>query len=82
MSKNYRFGIVSYDVISDPGISLQAKGIYAILCIHADKNRTCYPSINTIADLADVHPRTVKRKIVELKQAGYLLRKNRKLVLA
>jgi len=81
MKSQYRFGIVSYNVISDPAISLQAKGIYAILCIHADKNRTCFPSINTIADLADVHPRTVKRKIVELKQAGYLIRKSRKIIL-
>ena len=61
MGKKVRFGIISYKVMSDPSITLQAKGIYAILCLFADKNRSCYPSISTIADLADVSQRTVSR---------------------
>ena len=69
MKKGVRFGIISYEVMSDPSITLQAKGIYAILCLFADKNRSCYPSISTIADLADVSQRTVSRKIAELKEA-------------
>jgi|TARA_R100000084_G_scaffold109169_1_gene74368 DNA-binding MarR family transcriptional regulator len=76
-----RFGIISYEVISDPEISLQAKGIYSILCLFADKNRSCYPSISTIADLADVSQRTVARKILELKNAKYIKRKNNKIYL-
>ena len=81
MKKRVRFGIISYEVMSDPSITLQAKGIYAILCLFADKNRSCYPSISTIADLADVSQRTVSRKIAELKEAKYIKRSNRKIFL-
>jgi|TARA_B100001758_G_scaffold247851_1_gene267735 DNA-binding MarR family transcriptional regulator len=81
MGKKVRFGIISYKVMSDPSITLQAKGIYAILCLFADKNRSCYPSISTIADLADVSQRTVSRKIAELKDAKYIKRSNRKIFL-
>tara|TARA_R100000908_G_scaffold65049_1_gene51419 strand:+ start:2751 stop:2999 length:249 start_codon:yes stop_codon:yes gene_type:complete len=81
MGKKVRFGIISYKVMSDPSITLQAKGIYAILCLFADKNRSCYPSISTIADLADVSQRTVSRKIAELKDHKYIKRSNGKIFL-
>ena len=38
------------------------------------KERTCFPSINTIADLCDVNPRTISRKLKELKEKGYIKR--------
>ena len=62
-----RFGIVNHNVVTDPELSLQAKGIYAIICTYCNSNRTCYPSIATIADLCDVSTRTVDRKLKELK---------------
>ena len=57
------FGIVNKDVVTDPELSIQAKGVYAVICTYADKNRSCFPSINTIADLCDVHPRTIHRNL-------------------
>jgi DNA-binding transcriptional regulator YhcF (GntR family) len=73
-----QFGIVSKDIVTDPELSMQAKAVYAILCTYCNKERTCFPSINTIADLCDVNPRTISRKIKELKQKGYIKRVGRK----
>ena len=35
--KKSRFGIISYDVISDPELSTNAKAIYAVLAVHCNK---------------------------------------------
>ena len=75
------FGIVNKDVVTDPELSIQAKGVYAVICTYADKNRSCFPSINTIADLCDVHPITIHRKIKELKEKGYIKRNGRRFIL-
>ena len=75
------FGIVNKDVVTDPELSIQAKGVYAIICTFANKERSCFPSINTIADLANTHPRTISRKLKELSSKGYIKRKGRKLFL-
>jgi DNA-binding transcriptional regulator YhcF (GntR family) len=75
---NKQFGIVSKDILTDPELSMQAKAVYAILCTYCNKERTCFPSINTIADLCDVNPRTISRKLKELKQKGYIKRIGRK----
>jgi DNA-binding transcriptional regulator YhcF (GntR family) len=74
------FGIVNKDVVTDPELSIQAKGVYAVICTYCNKNRTCFPSVNTLADLCDVHPRTISRKIKELKQKGYIKRNGRKFI--
>ena len=74
------FGIVNKDIITDPELSMQAKAVYSILTTYCNKQRTCFPSINTIADLCDVHPRTIHRKIKELKEKGYIKRVGRKFI--
>lgn len=79
--EKYKFGIVSKDVVTDPELSLGAKGIYAILSTYLNKSRTCFPSIGTIADIANVSCSTVDRRIKELKDKGYIIRINRKLKL-
>jgi len=76
--KNEKFGIVYQRVVSDPELCLQAKGLYALICTYANKERTCFPSIDTLADLCDVNPRTISRKIKELKEKGYIIRVGRK----
>ena len=73
-----RFGIVSHTVVTNPELSVGAKGIYSILCTYCDKNRLCFPSIATIADTANVSCRTVDRYIKELKDSGYITRVGRK----
>ena len=72
--KKFRFGIVSYDVISDPELSRNAKAIYTVLAVHCNKERTCFPSNSTMADLLNVSYSTIKSGIKELKQAKCITR--------
>ena len=72
--KKYRFGIVSYDVITDPELSKNAKAVYTVLAVHCNKERTCFPSNGTMADLLNVSHSTIKRGIRELKEAKYIKR--------
>ena len=67
-SSKYRFGIVSYDVISDPEISTNAKIVYTVLSVHCNKKRTCFPSIGTMADMLNISYSTVWRSMKELKE--------------
>lgn len=76
------FGIVNKDVVTDPELSLQAKGVYAVISTYCNKNRTCYPSIDTLADLCDVNPSTITRHLQKLKKKGYIKRIGRKFLLA
>ena len=76
-----RFGIVSYEVITDPNLSTTAKAVYSVLAVHCNKNRTCFPANGTIADLLDVSYSTVKRAIRELKQSNYIKRKGKYIML-
>jgi len=72
-----KFGIVTKDVLTDPDLSLQAKGLYAILCTYANKQRQCYPSLNTLADLSNKSVSQISAYIKELKTKGYLTRKGK-----
>ena len=76
-----RFGIVNYDVVTDPELSIQAKGLYALLCCYADKSRICYPSIYTLADLTNKSTTQISVYIKELKDLGYIKRVGRKIKL-
>jgi DNA-binding transcriptional regulator YhcF (GntR family) len=75
---NRKFGIVYQEVVSDPELCLQAKGLYALICTYANKERTCFPSIDTLADVCDVNPSTIHRNLNKLKEKGYIKRIGRK----
>lgn len=77
MSYTKRFGIVSQEVLQDPELSIQAKGLYSLLCTYADKNRECFPSINTLADHCNKSVRSISYLISELKNKKYLTRDGR-----
>tara|TARA_R110001606_G_scaffold367332_1_gene522806 strand:+ start:984 stop:1223 length:240 start_codon:yes stop_codon:yes gene_type:complete len=72
-----RFGIVNYDVMSDPEISIQAKGLYALLSCYANQSRMCYPSISTLADVSNKSTTQISVYIKELKSKNYIIRINR-----
>lgn len=72
-----KFGVVDKEVIQDLSLSLRAKGLYAILCTFADKNRECFPSVATLAELSDVSRRTVERTIKELEDKNYVRKTGR-----
>ena len=77
MSKKYKFGIVNKTVLTDPELSLSAKAVYSILSTYANKQRTCYPSVKTLADVAGCSCSTIDRAVKELKIKNYIKRKGR-----
>jgi|TARA_Y100000287_G_C13912578_1_gene206108 DNA-binding MarR family transcriptional regulator len=79
--KNNRFGIVMHQVMTDPSLTIQAKGLYSLLSCYADKDRECFPSLSTLADTLNVTPDTVSRYIRELKAHNYIKRVGRKLII-
>ena len=82
MSKKLsRFGIVSYEVISDPNLSIQAKALYSMLACYANKERTCWPSISTLSDDLNISQSSTNRLIKELKTCNYIKRVGRKLTI-
>lgn len=81
MSYSKKFGIVNQEVLQDPELSIQAKGLYSLLCTYADKNRQCYPSINTLADHCNKSVRSISYLINELKTKNYLTRKGKVIIL-
>lgn len=82
MSKKLnRFGIVAYEVISDPNLSVQAKALYSMLACYANKERTCWPSISTLSDDLNISQSSTNRLIKELKTCNYIKRVGRKLTI-
>jgi DNA-binding MarR family transcriptional regulator len=79
--KSTRFGIVSYEVISDPNLSIQAKGLYSMLACYANKERTCWPSISTLSDDLNISQSSTNRLIKELKTCNYIQRVGKKLLI-
>jgi len=76
------FGIVNKDILSDPELSLQAKGLYSLLCTYANQQRQCYPSLNTLADTTNKSVSQVSVYIKELKDKKYISRKGRIFILS
>jgi len=72
-----QFGVVSTEVMRDLNLSLRAKGLYALLCTYAGKDRECYPAISTLSELSDVSRRTIERTLKELEDKNYVTRKGR-----
>ena len=79
--KSSRFGIVKHEVCTDPNLSVQAKGLYSILCCYANKDRLCWPSLSTLADDAGSSQTSIKRWIRELKLHKYIKRVGQKLII-
>jgi len=77
--KRSRYGIVDHEVITDPNISVQAKGLYSVLCCYANANRICWPSISRLADDTNSSQRSVKRWLKELKDSKIVHRVGSKL---
>ena len=69
-----RFGIISFKVMSDPDLSVQAKCLYALLCCYANKERKCFPKKTTLADHLNVSFDRIKRYLRELKAKKYIKR--------
>ena len=70
-----------HEVCTNPNLSVQAKGLYSILCCYANKDRICWPSISTLADDTDSSQTSIKRWIKELKTHNYVKRVGYKLLI-
>lgn len=81
MTENKKFGIVHTEVIQDIDLSLRAKGLYALLCTFADKERKCYPSIGTLSELSSVSRRTIERTLNELEEKNHVKRQGRTFII-
>jgi DNA-binding MarR family transcriptional regulator len=77
----YRFGIVSRDIILAPELSISAKGLYSALACYSNKNRSSFPSISTLSNDLNVSERTINRLIKELKSKDYIKRVGNKLII-
>ena len=69
-----KFGIVHTEVLHNLDISLRAKGLYALLCTYADRDRTCFPSISTLSEMSGVSRRTIERTLKELEEHKIVLK--------
>lgn len=55
----------------------RAVAVYLYLESRANKDRTCYPAIGTIARELHLSVSTVKRAIIDLEREGFLRKKQR-----
>jgi DNA-binding MarR family transcriptional regulator len=68
------FGKVLNDVVFDPELSLEAKGLYAVICSISGSNGYCFPKKSTLSAYTGRHRSTVYRLLDELEHKGYIER--------
>jgi DNA-binding MarR family transcriptional regulator len=68
------YGRVNNRAVFFPELSLEAKGLYAIVCSLCGSKNYCYPSVQTLAQLSGKSRSTVHRLIKELCDKGVLQR--------
>ena len=64
-------------IYSDNSLPVRAKTVYMYLRDRSDKERKCWPGINTIAAELNCSRSTVKRALHDLEQHGYLQKDSR-----
>lgn len=76
-SPNNRFAVVEAQVICNNKLSNGAKVLYLTLCMYSSaKKPYAYPTVGELSShMGDVHPRSIKRYLSELKSHGYVTRK-------
>src|SRR5690348_16585967 len=52
----------------------EAKNVLQALILHADAEGVCFPSIGRLAKITDLHPATVRRRLVSLEQSAVISR--------
>ena len=71
---SYRAMDLVYDMeVADP----VAKFVLLTIAKHADEKMQCFPSMDRLASLTGLSPRTVQRKITALRKDGFLSVSNR-----
>lgn len=71
---SYRAMDLVYDMqVTDP----VAKFVLLTIAKHADERMQCFPSMDRLASLTGLSPRTVQRKVTALRKDGFLSVSNR-----
>jgi len=71
---SYRAMDLVYDMqVADP----VAKFVLLTIAKHADERMQCFPSMDRLASLTGLSPRTVQRKVTALRKDGFLSVSNR-----
>jgi DNA-binding MarR family transcriptional regulator len=68
------YGRVSNQAVFYPGLSLEAKGLYGIVCSLCGTKNYCYPSVQTLVQLSGKSRSTVQRLLAELSSKGVIKR--------
>ena len=77
-SSDFWFACVDIDVVRDSSLSLTVRAIYSIICSYASiTNRSCWPTVKTLANDAGVSESTVQRALKELVDKGVIVRQDR-----
>ena len=73
-----KFTTILNKIITDKGISGNEFKILCYLCMRADNDNSCFPSLDTIHQDTGIGLTTVKNTIPKLVNAGYIVKVNRK----
>lgn len=68
------YGRVNNTVVYSKLLSLEAKGLYAIVCSLCGSKTYCFPSLKTLADMSGKSKSTVQRLLKELSDKGVVQR--------
>lgn len=68
------YGRVANQAVFFPELSLEAKGLYAIVCSLCGTKNYCYPSVKTLVQLSGKSRTTVHRLLAELASKGVIRR--------
>lgn len=66
------FGTVEKWVLTDPNISISAKGLYALLCAFAGDKGNAFPGTNLLRHQLNVSKDTIHKYIKELREKGVI----------
>lgn len=66
------WGRVYQQIVRDPALSLEAKGVYAYFASFADKRGQCFPPVETIRQEIPLSNATYYKYLKELQEAGIL----------
>ena len=69
-----RRALITSTIMLNPQITVQAKALYVVLKLHADRSGKCFPSRQTLADALGLSKPTISRHLAELESLGIVSR--------
>lgn len=66
------YGFVMKSTMLRDDLGATAKALYAFLCVHADANGECFPSVKSICNYLQIQEDTCYKYLKQLKTAGVI----------